>query len=53
VAFHPSGYYLSVAFSDKLRVFHLMHRELRLFKDLNIEGYNIILAIKVIFSNGG
>jgi len=53
VAFHPSGYYLAIAFSERLRLFHLMHRELRLFKELNVEGNWLIEAQKVIFSNGG
>ena len=34
VAFHPSGYYIAAGFIDKLRFFHLMHDELRIFKEV-------------------
>lgn len=48
VAFHPSGYYIALGFRDKLRVFHLLHRDLRLYKELALTN-----ASKLKFSNGG
>jgi cilia- and flagella-associated protein 57 len=48
VAFHPSGYYIALGFKDKLRIFHLMHRDLRLYKELSLTN-----TTKLKFSNGG
>eukprot|EP00743_Colponemidia_sp_Colp-15_P006147 GILK01006607.1.p1 GENE.GILK01006607.1~~GILK01006607.1.p1 ORF type:complete len:1413 (-),score=360.36 GILK01006607.1:147-4334(-) len=48
VAFHPSGYYLVVGFVDKLRVFHILHEELRLYREVGIKN-----ARDIKFSNGG
>lgn len=47
-ALHPSGYYMAVALTDKLQLYHLMHREIRLFHSYDQKG---ILVLK--FSAGG
>jgi hypothetical protein len=38
VAFHPSGYYLAAGFIDKLRIFHILHSELRVYRELPIKN---------------
>lgn len=48
VAFHPSGYYLAVSFVDKVRLFHLLLDELRLFRDVSTPSSNLLK-----FSLGG
>lgn len=48
VAFHPSGYYLAAGFYDKLRVFHVLHGELRVYKELVVKN-----CTQIKFSNGG
>ena len=37
VAFHPSGYYIAAGFVDKIRVFHILYSEMRLFREINIK----------------
>jgi len=53
VALHPSGYYIAVSFSDKLRLFHIMHKELRFHKEIEHKGKLCNLVNKMTFSNGG
>lgn len=48
LAFHPSGYYLAVACTDKLRFFHVLNAELRPYRELGVRNANI-----VSFSRGG
>jgi WD40 repeat protein len=48
VAFHPSGYYLAISFVDKVRLFHLLLDELRLFRDVSTPSSNLLK-----FSQGG
>lgn len=48
VAIHPSGYYLAAGFKDKIRIYHILHDDLRLFR--NIERK---FCSKLKFSNGG
>jgi len=48
VAIHPSGYYLAASFIDKIRLYHILHDELRHYK--NIEARN---CSKMKFSAGG
>lgn len=48
VAFHPSGYYLAISFVDKVRMFHLLLDELRLFRDIATPSCNLLK-----FSMGG
>jgi len=48
IAFHPSGYYLAAGFVDKLRIFHLLYNEMRMYNYINIKG-----CAFVKFSNGG
>lgn len=38
VAFHPSGLYLLVGFSDKLRLMNVLMDDFRLFKEFGIRG---------------
>lgn len=48
VAFHPSGYYLSVGFEDKVRIYHVLFDQIRLFRELSIKN-----STSMRFSNGG
>lgn len=48
LAFHPNGYLLALGFTDKVRVFHVLYDELRLFKDILVKS-----ATRMKFSNGG
>jgi hypothetical protein len=48
VAFHPSGYYLAIGFIDKVRIFHVLYDELRIYREVNVRNANILK-----FSNGG
>ena len=48
LAFHPNGYLLALGFTDKVRVFHVLYDELRLFKDVLVKSVTCMR-----FSNGG
>ena len=48
VAFHPSGYYIAAGFTDQIRLFHLLHTELRIYKEVNKKVCELLR-----FSNGG
>ena len=48
VAIHPSGYYLAAGFKDKIRIYHILHDDLRIFR--NIERK---YCSKIKFSYGG
>jgi WD40 repeat protein len=47
-AMHPSGYYLAVGLHDQIKVYHLMHDDLRLFHTFDIKKTR-----KLKFSQGG
>ena len=48
LAFHPSGYYLAVGFVDKVRLFHIMHNNLREYRELPVKQ-----CTQMRFSYGG
>jgi len=48
VAIHPNGYYLAAGFKDKIRIYHILHDDLRIFR--NIERK---FCSKIKFSYGG
>lgn len=48
VAFHPTGYYIAAGFIDKVRLFHILKNELRLYRDLPVKSATLIR-----FSQGG
>eukprot|EP00746_Dinoflagellata_sp_MGD_P164664 gnl/MRDRNA2_/MRDRNA2_93427_c0_seq1.p1 gnl/MRDRNA2_/MRDRNA2_93427_c0~~gnl/MRDRNA2_/MRDRNA2_93427_c0_seq1.p1 ORF type:complete len:1327 (-),score=290.79 gnl/MRDRNA2_/MRDRNA2_93427_c0_seq1:168-4148(-) len=48
VSMHPFGYFLAVGFVDKLRFFHILLDELRLYREFSIRGARLLR-----FSNGG
>lgn len=48
VAMHPSGYYMAASFLDKIRIYHILHDQLRHFRNLNVKGVN-----HMRFSHGG
>ncbi|XP_028390638.1 cilia- and flagella-associated protein 57-like [Dendronephthya gigantea] len=48
IALHPSGLYILVGFSDKLRLMNLLIDEIRTFKEFTIRGCR-----ECSFSNGG
>ena len=48
VAIHPSGYYLAASFIDKIRIYHILHDELRHYKNVEIKNCQ-----KMKFSVGG
>ena len=48
VAIHPSGYYLAASFIDKIRIYHILHDELRHYKNIEIKNCQ-----KMKFCTGG
>jgi WD40 repeat protein len=42
IAIHPSGYYLAASFIDKIRLYHILHDELRLYKTLEVKGCTLM-----------
>ena len=48
VAIHPSGYYLAASFIDKIRLYHILHDELRHYRNLEIKNCS-----KMRFNTGG
>ncbi|XP_078485320.1 cilia- and flagella-associated protein 57 [Ciona intestinalis] len=48
IALHPSGLYILVGFSDKLRLMNILIDDIRIFKELTIRGCR-----ECSFSNGG
>lgn len=42
VAMHPSGYYLAASFIDKIRLYHILHDELRHYRSLEVKGCNLM-----------
>lgn len=48
VAMHPSGYYMAASFIDKIRFYHILHDELRHFKNIEIKNCQ-----RMKFSSGG
>jgi hypothetical protein len=48
VSLHPSGLFILVGFSDKLKLFTILIDDLRPFKEFSIRG-----CLEVLFSNGG
>lgn len=48
VAFHPFGYYIAAGFVDKIRYFHLLHDQLRIYKEIVLKNCCLLR-----FSNGG
>lgn len=48
LALHPSGFYLAVAFIDKVKIYHLLDTEIREYRVLDLKNCH-----KIKFSNGG
>ena len=48
LALHPLGYYMAVGCCDKLRIYHILERELRNFREIVVRG---VCALR--FSHGG
>ena len=48
LAMHPSGYYMAVSYVDKIKIFHVLHNELKHFRNIDIKNCQ-----KMRFSNGG
>lgn len=48
VAFHPFGYYIAAGFVDKIRFFHLLHSELRPYREIVLKNCSLMK-----YSNGG
>jgi WD40 repeat protein len=48
VALHPSGFYLAIAFIDKVKIYHLLDNEFREYRVIDQKNCH-----KVKFSNGG
>lgn len=48
VAIHPSGYYLAASFIDRIRMYHILHDELRHYKNIELKNVQ-----KMKFSVGG
>lgn len=39
---HPSGYYLALGFSDKLKIVHLMHNLVKDYKEILLKGVDLV-----------
>lgn len=48
IAMHPSGYYMAASFIDKIRIFHILHDELKHFRTIEVKN-----CYHMRFSNGG
>jgi hypothetical protein len=48
VALHPNGFYMAVAFINKLRFYHILQVKLRQYREIQLKNINIIK-----FSDGG
>ncbi len=48
VALHPSGYYLAASYIDKIRMYHILHDDLKIYKNVDIKSCQ-----KMKFSTGG
>ncbi len=48
VAMHPSGYYMAAGFMDKIRIYHILHNGIKVFRNVEIKHCS-----KIKFSNGG
>ena len=48
VAIHPSGYYVAASFIDKIRIYHILHDQMRHFKNVEVKSAN-----RMKFSKGG
>ena len=48
IALHPSGFYMAIGFIDKVKIYHLMQSEIRMYKSLDIKNCHTMK-----FSNGG
>ena len=54
VALHPSGYYMAAGFISFVLVMHVLHNELKPYKQLkDNKGYDLKNCSKIAFSNGG
>ena len=48
IAIHPSGFYMAIGFIDRVRIFHILHNELREYNSKDIKGCQ-----NIAFSNTG
>ncbi|CAE7549687.1 Cfap57 [Symbiodinium natans] len=48
VAVHPFGYYLALGFAEKLRFYHILVKDIKLHKEINLRGIGLLK-----FSHGG
>lgn len=48
IGFHPSGFHLVVAFSDKIRMMNIFEKDLVTYKEINVKACS-----EISFSNGG
>lgn len=48
IALHPSGYYMAIAFSDKVKIYFIMDSEFKLYRELEVKNCHTIK-----FSNQG
>ena len=48
VAIHPSGYYLAASFIDKIRIYHILHDELRHYNNIEVKNCQLMR-----FNSGG
>lgn len=48
VAIHPSGYYMAASFIDKIRLYHILHDELRHYRNVEVKNCQ-----KMRFNQGG
>lgn len=42
IAIHPSGYYMAASFIDKIRIYHILHDELRAYKTLEVKNCSLM-----------
>ena len=46
IALHPSGLYLLVGFSDKLRLMNILIDDIRIFKEITIRGCKEVSTVQ-------
>ena len=49
IALHPSGLYILVGFSDKLRLMNILIDDIRIFKEFTIRGCREVNSGRVFF----
>lgn len=42
IALHPSGYYLAIAFTDKVKIYFIMDGEFKIYRELDLKKCKVL-----------